>query len=123
MNNNDKTLIDLSYLQEVASDNIDFMVEMIDIFLAQTPDYVSTLNDAVDQKNWVKIAEMAHKVKPTLAFMGANEAKEKMASIESRARVEEDYEGVFSDFKNLQKDFNQIFDGLEEKRKELLAGS
>ncbi|HET8828101.1 MAG TPA: Hpt domain-containing protein [Pelobium sp.] len=123
MNNNDKTLIDLSYLKEVASDNINFMVEMIDIFLAQTPDYVSTLNDAVDQKNWAKIAEMAHKVKPTLAFMGANEAKETMASIESRARAEDDYEGVFADFKNLKEDFIQIFEGLEEKRKELLAGS
>lgn len=121
MNKNDKVLIDLSYLQEVASNNVEFMVEMIDIFLAQTPEYVSILNDAICDQSWPKIAEMAHKIKPTLAFMGANEAKETMASIESRARSEEDYEGVLTDFKNLKEVFVEIFSGLEEKRKELLA--
>lgn len=121
MEKEDRVLVDLSYLREVASDNTEFMVEMIDIFLVQTPDYVSILSDAVDSKNWVKIAEMSHKVKPTLAFMGANESKEVMATIESRARSEEDYEGIVADFKNLKADFNQIFIGLEEKRKELLA--
>ncbi len=120
---NDKVLIDLSYLQEVASNNVEFMVEMIDIFLAQTPEYVAILNDAINEENWLKIAEMSHKVKPTLAFMGANEAKETMASIESRAREKEDYEGVLADFKNLKEVFVQIFSGLEEKRKELLANS
>jgi HPt (histidine-containing phosphotransfer) domain-containing protein len=121
MDEEKKTLIDLSYLQEVASDNSDFMIEMIDIFLAQTPEYVSILSDAIDKQNWDKIAEMAHKIKPTLAFMGANEAKETMASIESRGRAKEDYEGIMSDFGNLREDFNQIFTGLEQKRKELLA--
>lgn len=121
MNKNDKTVIDLSYLKEVASDNVEFMVEMIDIFLAQTPEYVSILSDAVDQENWAKIAEMAHKIKPTLAFMGANDSKETMATIEARARSKEDYRGIVSDFKNLKEDFVQIFSGLEEKRKELLA--
>lgn len=123
MENNNKVLIDLSYLQEVASDNVEFMVEMIDIFLGQTPEYVSILSDAVDNQEWTKIAEMAHKVKPTLAFMGANEAKETMASIESRARDKEDYEGVLADFNNLKEDFALLFSGLEEKRKELLAAN
>nr|WP_294899369.1 Hpt domain-containing protein [uncultured Pedobacter sp.] len=121
MNEEKKTLIDLSYLQEVSSDNSDFMVEMIDIFLAQTPEYMSVLSNAIDDANWAKIAEMAHKIKPTLAFMGANEAKETMASIESRGRGREDYTGIVADFKNLKEDFDQIFTGLEGKRKELLA--
>lgn len=123
MENNNRVLIDLSYLKEVASDNIEFMVEMIDIFLGQTPEYVSILSDAVSNKDWAKIAEMAHKIKPTLAFMGANEAKETMASIEYRARNKEDYEGVLADFANLKEDFVLLFSGLEEKRKEFLAGS
>ncbi|HEX7367803.1 MAG TPA: Hpt domain-containing protein [Pelobium sp.] len=121
MENNKSLLIDLSYLKEVASDNVDFMVEMIDIFLNQTPDYVCVLSDAVAQKDWPKIAEMAHKIKPTLAFMGANEAKEKMASIEARAREKQDYEGISTDFNNLKNDFNLLFSGLEAKKDELLA--
>ena len=79
------------------------------------------LSDAVAQKDWPKIAEMAHKIKPTLAFMGANEAKEKMASIEARAREKQDYEGISTDFNNLKNDFNLLFSGLEAKKDELLA--
>lgn len=121
MNKDINTLIDLSYLKEIASDNIEFMVEMIDIFLSQTPDYVSLLSKAVKEENWPKIAEMAHKIKPTLAFMGANDAKETMANIESRAREKEDYEGIISDFSHLEGDFERIFSGLKKKRAELLA--
>ncbi|RKD14346.1 histidine phosphotransferase [Pelobium manganitolerans] len=121
MSSEEKKVIDLSYLQEVASDNSDFMVEMIDIFLAQTPEYMSTLEEAVNTQTWAKIAEMAHKIKPTLAFMGALEAKESMASIEARARGQEDYEGIKKDFAVLKEDFRQIFAGLEQKRAELLG--
>lgn len=120
-NSENKILVDLTYLKEVASDNAEFMVEMIDIFLAQTPGYVSILSSAVDARDWAKIAEMSHKIKPTLAFMGANDSKETMGLIESRARDKNDYDGIVSDFTQLKGDFDMIFTGLEEKRRELLA--
>lgn len=117
----DKTniVIDLSYLKEVSSDNNEFMIEMIDIFQAQTPGYVESLSSAILEKNWSKIAEMAHKIKPTLSFMGVEEAKEEMASIETRARNQEDYEGIVADFKKMQDILEVIYVKLEEKKKEL----
>lgn len=121
MSSENNSIIDLSYLQEVANDNTEFMVEMIDIFLAQTPEYVQSLSDAVANKDFSKIAEMAHKIKPTLAFMGANKARDAMASIELRAREKENYEAIAEDFKNLKGDLDLIFEKLIEKRKELLA--
>lgn len=121
MDKKSKVTIDLSYLKEVASDNVEFMVEMIDIFLGQTPGYILILEEAVATKDWVKIADMSHKIKPTLAFMGANGAKEMMAQIERRARSKEDYAGIVADFNSLNQDFLDIFSGLEEKKKELLA--
>ncbi len=123
MEKKNKVLIDLSYLQEVASDNVEFMVEMIDIFVAQTPEYIKILEVAVANKDWAKIAEMSHKIKPTLAFMGANDAKETMAKIEHRSRIKEDYDGIVADFQSLKEDFEAIFSGLEDKKKELLAKS
>ena len=121
MNKENKIEIELSYLKEVASDNTEFIIEMIDIFLAQTPDYVQSLSTAVETSNWSKIAEMAHKIKPTLAFMGVNEARDKMASIETRARDKESYEEIVADFRDLKSDLDMIFIKLSEKRKELLA--
>lgn len=121
MDKKNKALIDLSYLQEVSSDNVEFIVEMIDIFLEQTPEHVAFLSEVIVAKHWEKIAEMSHKIKPTLAFMGANEAKNTMAQIEHRARAKEEYEQIVADFKNLREDFSEIFKELEEKKKELLA--
>lgn len=121
MEKKNKVIIDLSYLQDVASNNVEFMVEMIDIFVAQTPEYINVLAEAIKAKDWPKIAEMSHKIKPTLAFMGANDAKETMGEIEHRSRNSEDYEGIVADFEGLTEDFKDIFEGLEVKRKELLA--
>ncbi len=123
MSRENKVLIDLSYLKEVSNDNTEFIVEMIDIFLAQTPDYVLILNNAIAEQDWSKIAEMAHKIKPTLGFMGADSAKGAMSSIESRAKDKQDYEGIVNDFQKFKEDFDLIFSELKEKRKELLANS
>lgn len=114
-------IIDLSYLKEVASGNIEFMVEMIDIFLDQTPGYLSNLNEAIENKNWQKIAESAHKIKPTLGFMGIESAKETMAEIELNARKQEDFENIVLKYNQMQDVFKTIFVKLEEKKQELLA--
>lgn len=112
-------IIDLSYLKEVSNDNNEFMIDMIDIFQAQTPGYVESLAAAIAEKNWPKIAEMAHKIKPTLSFMGIEAAKEEMALIETKARNQEDYESIVSDFENMKEVFEVIYLKLEEKKKEL----
>ncbi|MEO5911958.1 MAG: Hpt domain-containing protein [Pelobium sp.] len=114
-------VIDLSYLREVASDNTEFMVEMIDIFIAQTPGYVELLTNAIENKDWTKMAEMAHKIKPTFSFIGVESAQEKMAEIEKRSRDQEDYEGILADFSAMKPVFIEIFDRLEDKKAELLA--
>lgn len=114
-----KIVVDLSYLKEVSSDNNEFMIEMIDMFQAQTPGYVDALSTAIAEKNWTKIAEMAHKIKPTLSFMGVEVAKEEMATIETRARNQEDYEGIVTDFENMKDVLEVIYEKLEEKKKEL----
>lgn len=120
MSINEEISIDLSYLTEVASGNTEFIVEMIDIFLAQTPGHVKELTAAVEVKEWKRIAELAHKIKPTLAFMGVESAKEVMAEIEKDARGENNYEGIVLKINQMQDVFKTIFSKLEAKREELL---
>ncbi|MBC7655465.1 MAG: Hpt domain-containing protein [Oligoflexus sp.] len=115
--------IDLSYLQELASDNKEFMIEMIEIFLLQTPNYVAVLEEGVVSKNFKTIADSSHKIKPTLTFMGVDSAKETITNIESWAKNEENYERILSDFNSLKETFKTIYIKLEEKKAELLAGS
>lgn len=121
MSKEKEIVIDLSYLRDVSSDNTEFMIEMIDIFLTQTPGYVEQLIIAVDQKDWSKIADLSHKIKPTMSFMGVESAKNTLGDIETKARNQEDYEGIVAEFDKMKDNFKTIFVKLEEKKIELIA--
>jgi HPt (histidine-containing phosphotransfer) domain-containing protein len=121
MSEEKEVFIDLSYLREVASDNTEFMIEMIDIFLAQTPGYIDQLTAAIDQKDWSKMAELSHKIKPTMSFMGVESAKDTLGEIEYKSRKQVDYEWIVEENDKLKKVFKIMLVKLEEKKKELLA--
>lgn len=121
MSKEKEIVIDLSYLRDVSSDNTEFMIEMIDIFLTQTPGYVEQLIIAVDQKDWSKMADLSHKIKPTMSFMGVESAKNTLGDIETKARNQEDYEGIVAEFDKMKDNFKTIFVKLEEKKIELIA--
>jgi HPt (histidine-containing phosphotransfer) domain-containing protein len=78
--------INLSYLEDIAGGSNDFIIEMIDMFLEQTPGYFNDIKQGIVDKEWKKVSDIAHKVKPTLAFIGSNSAKEAMDAIEMDAR-------------------------------------
>lgn len=111
--------LDLSYLKDVSSGSNEFMIEMIDLFLDQTPEHFENLAQFIQEENWAKVGELAHKIKPTLAFVGADSAKETMAEIEKKARNLINTESISASFKELH-DFSAIlFIKLKEVRKEL----
>ena len=114
-------IIDLSYLREVASGNTEFMIEMIDIFLAQTPGYIDQLTVAIGQKDWTKMAELSHKIKPTMSFMGVESAKETLGEIEIKSRKQVDYDWITEEYDKLEEVFKIMLLKLVEKKKELLA--
>lgn len=96
--------LDLSYLNEVAGGSSEFMVEMIDMFLDQTPDYFTQIDQSINDGDWSKVANIAHKIKPTLSFMGVDFAKNDMAEIERKAKnldVVEEIRPAFDQLKSL----------------------
>lgn len=117
---NVNTNIDLTYLREVASGNTEFMIEMIDIFMEQTPIFVDDLTKAIDAKDWQKIAEISHKIKPTLAFIGVDSGRTVMEEIEKDARSEKNYEEIVEKFSLMKEIFKTIFENLEVKKQELM---
>lgn len=94
--------IDLSYLKDVASGSDEFMIDMIDLFLDQTPAYFEQIEQHIQEGNWSKVADIAHKVKPTLAFMGVDSAKDSMAEIEQNARNIKNIDTILPAFKVLK---------------------
>jgi HPt (histidine-containing phosphotransfer) domain-containing protein len=99
--------LDLSYLRDMSGNSIEFMIEMIDMFKQQTPLYISELEHALSQKDWPKVSSCAHKIKPTFAYVGRDDARNHMQMIEQNARELNQLEALPQAFQELT-DFIQV---------------
>ena len=111
--------LDLSYLRDMSGDSAEFMIEMIDMFKAQTPLYIADLEHAILAEDWEKAAGHAHKIKPTLSYVGREDARGHLQQIETNARDKSDVALIPQAFAEL-KDFIQIlYRQLDEAKAEL----
>jgi HPt (histidine-containing phosphotransfer) domain-containing protein len=111
--------LDLSYLRDMSGDSAEFMIEMIDMFKTQTPIYIAEMETAMGNKDWTKVSSAAHKIKPTFAYVGREDAKEFMQKIEHDARELRNIENIPIAFLEI-KDFLQIlYRQLDDSRAEL----
>ncbi|WP_051189591.1 Hpt domain-containing protein [Daejeonella oryzae] len=113
--------IDLSYLSDVAGGSSEFMIEMIDMFLDQTPEYFEEIDQSINDLDWSNVATLAHKIKPTLAFMGVDFARIEMAELERKAKNLDSVETIRPMFDNLMNLSKILYIKLEEAKKRLLT--
>jgi HPt (histidine-containing phosphotransfer) domain-containing protein len=94
--------LDLSYLRDMSGNSIDFMIEMIDMFKQQTPIYIEELEQNLLAEDWAKVSSSAHKIKPTFAYVGREDAKNHMQMMEENARSLKDLDLLPQAFRELQ---------------------
>lgn len=78
----------LDSLRDIVGGDLLTMYEMINLFLSQTPaalDRMLTLNNTGD---WKELYKAAHRLRPTLGYMGITEAVEIMLNVEKSALSE-----------------------------------
>ena len=85
MNNKDK-LINLSYLNKISNGNKEFIIELIDMFFEQIPEYQKLLQNFYDKEDWLNIGRIAHKAKSSILMMGLNELASKLKRLEENAK-------------------------------------
>lgn len=110
--------LDLSYLKDMSGDSAEFIIEMIDMFKTQTPLYIADLAQAVNEQNWSKVADYAHKIKPTFAYIGREDAKEHMQMMEHNARELKDVDMLPAAFKEIDDFVQVLYLKLDEARAE-----
>ena len=71
--------IDLNYLNQRTKSNPDLMMEMISLYLEQTPPLVTSMKQSLKDKNWDGLYSAVHKMIPSFAIMGINHDFENMA--------------------------------------------
>jgi len=87
MNNEDKNIkpikrfnfVDLSYLNKHTKGNQKLMMEMIALYLEQTPSLIVTMKQSLFDKDWKSLSGAIHKMIPSFAIMGINKDFEQLA--------------------------------------------
>jgi len=115
MSNN--KMIDMSYLISVCGDDADFKQEMIDTFLRNTPPVLEDMKSSLSEKDWKKIGDLAHKIKPSFTFMGISKAKDLIVDIEHSGRNNTEIEDIRDKIEQLNKICIQAFNELKEELK------
>jgi HPt (histidine-containing phosphotransfer) domain-containing protein len=121
LNKNNEPL-DLSYLREMSGDSVEFIVEMIDVFKEQTPGYIADLEAAMIAKDWQRVSNCAHKIKPTFAYLGREDAKDHMRGMEIASREQPvNEEALTRDYAEVKEFMNVLYKQLDDARANLLA--
>ncbi|SFH46673.1 Hpt domain-containing protein [Pedobacter insulae] len=112
--------LDLSYLREMSGDSPEFMVEMLEVFQKQTPIYMADLENAIAAEDWKATSEFSHKIKPTFHYVGRDDLRELMQTIERNSRDLTELAKIPEDFAISKKWVARLYEQLEEAKVELL---
>jgi CheY-like chemotaxis protein len=70
---------DLNYLKRCTKSNSALMMEMINLYLEQTPPLLDKMKQSLHDKDWELLASVVHKMKPSFLIMGIHKDFENMA--------------------------------------------
>lgn len=71
--------IDLTYLRQRTKSNPALMMEMITLYLIQTPELIEAINRSLSEQNWLLLSAATHKIIPSFVIVGINPSYEKIA--------------------------------------------
>jgi two-component system OmpR family response regulator len=84
-----KRYIDLGYLSELTNNNCKIMVQIINLYLQQTPSLISMMKKGLAEKDCNLLQRSVHKLIPSFSIMGIDKSYEMMAkNIQSIAEEE-----------------------------------
>jgi CheY-like chemotaxis protein len=88
-NNRNSKYTDLMYLTHRTKSNPKLMLDMISIYLEQTPPLISVMKQSLQDKDWNTLQSVVHKMIPSFSIMGISKDFENIAK-----RVQEDADNI-----------------------------
>ncbi len=108
--------IDLVYLNKRTKSNPKLMMEMISLYLTQTPPLIDAIKQSLAEENWSLLGSAAHKIIPSFSIMGISPAFENIAKkIQEFANIQEKVEGINDLVFQLEEVCSQACSELEEE--------
>lgn len=108
--------INLLYLNQRTKSNPVLMMEMISIYLQQTPPLISSMKLSYINKDWKSLHSAVHKMIPSFSIMGISTDFENMAKkVQEFANTQQEEEDINKMVIQLEKVLNQSCSELEEE--------
>lgn len=79
-------MIDLSYLVALCDGDDDFMTTIIASFVEEMPETLRLIQQKLQEGDWEAVGQLAHKMKPSVQFVGMGDTLEKTKTIELECR-------------------------------------
>lgn len=115
MNNNDE-VTNLDYLKDLSAGDSEMMKELIQMFLDQAPENIAHMKKYLKQEDWKKLGEEAHKLKPTISYMGIQELETTIRTLESNAKNAEKLDSLGSLLNEVENICEKAYKELDAKR-------
>lgn len=117
-----KRLTDLTFLHEMSGGgNSSFFKEFIALFVQNIPLSLTDLEEGVKDKDWEKVRQAAHKMKPSVNYVGLKQTYEIVMKVEKFSKEEINLDDVPSMVKQIIDDCSVAILELESEAKEVSA--
>lgn len=86
--------MDLTYLNEISGGDEDFIKDMIETFLDETPKDIEQLQSHLKEENWAELGDTAHKLKSSIKMFGFPTLKDQVLSLENDGKNAENLDSI-----------------------------
>jgi len=108
---------DLDFLRGVAQGNPEMILEMLDIYLRETPKFIARMKQAINNEDWELISGASHSFIPSFSIVGINETFTEMTrKISDYAEKKENPDKIKELFLEIEKICLQACEELEQER-------
>ncbi len=93
-NDQTKGFIDLTYINNLADGDAEFVKSMIDTFLTNVPPILENIIKLKEAETWPELAGEIHKLSPTLKYLGVTTLNEIMVLTEGNCKSGENLDQI-----------------------------
>jgi HPt (histidine-containing phosphotransfer) domain-containing protein len=90
----EETLFDLSVLKGISKGSSSTIDKMLNVFIDKTIEEMAQIKIATENKNWQTISNVAHKMKPALAYLGMKLLENNINEIQRLAKDHKEVEKI-----------------------------
>ncbi|HTB31281.1 MAG TPA: response regulator [Bacteroidia bacterium] len=110
---------DLTYLEGIAKGSKGFIIQMLNIFIEQTPNALDHMDKALKNKDWKSLRLIVHKIKPSIMFTGLTEIINDVPLLEDYAAEESHLDKIPALLEKTKKVCSEAIVELKEELKKL----